>query len=378
MSRERRFSEKGSSFAIILLLGLLLAACDILEDVRPRTMFGEGLSHKDEKIHVHLNVGLLTAESEKLYPREKVSSWLEEVSVSLEKKYEGVEFHFILDQPQDLEFITARAIARDRLPLKSPFATGASEEQREAYLRGISFAPLLNYANHAQASLHSGVLPVWAEPPQRNSLSVAHLQSLWSLKSLRELQSYNYLSFWQSYAYSQIHYDVILVDVSVFPDDPYRLLRSEGPRSHYLIPAPGRAALDRVAVLISISDGADDPVEPGDPEDPSSLSGPKKHIGRDDSKEGGDSDTSNRHEEVRSERIVAGMESLLLSTGSTMDHRREIFRSLASFHRKGKKIGCAQWNESSHLYIERDEIDPLLLKLLLENRRNLNRLCRAN
>ncbi|MCB1170148.1 MAG: hypothetical protein KDK25_07435, partial [Leptospiraceae bacterium] len=331
---------------------LLVGACGALEDIRPRTMFGEGVNKKDN-LEVHLNVGLLTAESEKLYRREKVERWLADAGELLRKKYPGIRFHFILDQPQDLDFITGRAIGRNRLPLLSPFPLRKDEESRMRYVKLAFRLPAIEYGGQTlQASLPRPgallALPSSSSPAPALSAIYKQWEEFGVDIASASIPAHAFLTFWQSYSASQIHYDIILTDVAVLPDDPYRLRTTGGsPRPFYLIPAPGRPALDRMAALITIR-----------PED------------------GNSENTSN------AQRIEPALEALLLGPqwpdSGKMEGRRRILGALSAFYNQGKKVGCGLWKESSHLYIESTERDPLLLVIFEENRRNMDRLCSSH
>ncbi|MCB1137877.1 MAG: hypothetical protein KDK23_03935 [Leptospiraceae bacterium] len=341
--------ERLSLVVIILLIG----ACGALEDLRPRTMFGEGLSNKED-LEVYLNVGLLTAESEKLYPRETVERWLQSAGEALQTRYPGIRFHFILDQPQDLDFITGRAIGRNRLPLVSPFPL-RKVESRQRYVQMAFWRPAIEYAGQSiQASLPPiasllEALQTRTRPPELSAL-YEQWEKFGSDATQASIPAHAFLTFWQSYSSSQIHYDIILTDVSVLPDDPYRLRTTGGsPRPFYLIPAPGRPALDRMAVLVTI--------RPSEGDEAKDL-------------------PSNAR------RIEPALEAMLLGPqypeSGKMEARRLILAALSAFHNQGKKVGCGLWNQSSHLYIESREKDPLLLAIFEENRRNMDRLCSSH
>lgn len=352
MSSERRYSANARP-ALILAALLLLGSpnCDLLEDVRPRTMFGEGVEKgPGESLDLYLNVGLLTSRSEKLYAREQLDQWLERAGQEIHADYPELRFHFIVDQPQDTEFITARAVRRNRLPIESPYPLRLSIEDKESYLHQIQLEPVLLIGAEFPASVASGSLPLISAKPISAVPGAEALRSEWLSSSGLdsrdpEIEEYRFLTFWQSYAYSQIHYDVILVDTRILPDDPHSLRNNPfRVSSSYLLPAPGRAALDRVAVIVSIH-------PPGE-------------------------EGANNTDSIR-----AGLEKLVF-LGKTGDNasmrqkRYELLRSLHLFHQEGKKRGCRSWNDSSPSY--RDafiSLDPLIVELLMENLRNMDRLC---
>ncbi len=351
MNSERRFSEIAKQYLLLVLGLLFMVQCGALEDVRPRTMFGEGVEESaDGKLVLYLNVGVLTGRSEKLYSREAVESWLNEAAEALEQSYPDVQYRFIVDQPQDTEFITARAVRRNRLPLLSPFPLRDSQKAKEVYLFRLAISPVLWAISERVISGVSGIPALdrntgYAKLPKLDALNQAWRAAAGLDESDPEIHSYQFLTFWQSYSYSQIHYDIVLTDTAVLPDDAHNLKTEPFTvASSYLLPAPGRPALDRIAVLISI-------LPPGD----------------------------NREEML--ERIQKGLEKLTFPglTGSSeilRQQRIDVLRSLHDFHQKGKNVGCEAWNRSSHYYGEGlIGLDPIIAELLKENLRNMSRLC---
>ena len=87
MSKERRYSGIVNFLRILAIL-LLVVGCGGLEDVRPRTMFGEGVEVAGpDHLQIYLNVGVLTGKSEMLYPRERVERWLALASANFRRKH---------------------------------------------------------------------------------------------------------------------------------------------------------------------------------------------------------------------------------------------------------------------------------------------------
>lgn len=349
MSRGRRFSGIASVLAV-LFLGF---HCEAIDRARPRTMFGEGLeSGGSDGVKVYLNAGVLTHKSEKLYPREDVQRLLDGAAAKLEQKYEGLSFHFILDQSQDLEFVTGRALRKTNLKI-SPFALREGLERANAYLREIAVAPFVDIARSALLR-NTGSLSISLPQNAQNgatdyvfrdaeNLLEGWLGADWSQK-WPELAVYNFLSYWQSYSSEQIHYDVILTDARILPDSAWNISHGAGKSDYYLLPAPGRAALDRIALVVSLNGVA-----------------------------GSDSNQA---------ALVEGLEHLILPTmedeaiGMDWGQRRMILKVLHRFYNKGKKDACPDWNLSSYNYVEPvANLSPPLGSLLTENRYNLDRLC---
>ena len=352
MSKERRYSGIVNFLRILAIL-LLVVGCGGLEDVRPRTMFGEGVEVAGpDHLQIYLNVGVLAGKSEMLYPRERVERWLALASANFRRKHPELEVIFLLDQPQDTEFITARAIGRNRLPMVSPFPLRLDDDAKRQYLRGIS---LLSLAKTGVSGLCANLcLPLDSLKMSRLSVpSLEILQGRWKEtvdvdQQDPEVSAYRFLTFWQSYSYSQIHYDIILTDTPVVPDDPYGLRTWNGePRNHYLLPAPGRAALDRISVLVSISPPGEDGAE---------------------------------QRAIIS--IEEALDSLLFPGNSQREPelraiRLKIMTAVSEFHNAGKKPGCSLWNDSSYHYSDTWQgLDPTIASLLRENKRNMDRLCR--
>ncbi|MBR33415.1 MAG: hypothetical protein CMN77_19105 [Spirochaetaceae bacterium] len=356
MSKERRSSGIAKKYLFLIpVLLVTLGRCEALDDARPRTMFGEGVEESEKgRPVIYLNVGILTGKSEKLYPRDTVEAWLNEAGVTLETVYPELQFRFLVDQPQDTEFITAPAVRRNRLPLLSPYPLRQSREAKAGYLKQLALEPGLRLIS-GFALAQATAMPFLPEedPGEWKTPDPRKLTREWKLnsgidESDPEIDSFHFLTFWQSYSYSQIHYDVILTDAVVLPDDSFHLKTAPYAVSNsYLIPAPGRPALDRAAVLISI-------IPPGY----------------------GEKDVSSKNVS----RISGGLKKLLFpgktgNNGASIRRRIQVLQALHEFHQKGKKVGCESWNESSHYYRDAFDTDPLIAELLKENLRNMNRLC---
>lgn len=232
------------------LLLLALYACspsDISDFYIRRThasLPGRGLSEENGQIVWTLNAGMYQDADLPALTRKEVEPFLAEAAKIVRKSVPEIEIRFILDQPQDAEYMLSTLI-REKKQVGS--------EKSQELLLNLDPGPAALDENRALLAKSTA-----ASQAPRILSQIEHLQRLKNNAGLPLLSGKSLCksSRWNAFFKTQVRYDLILTNGVFFPDslasESEQLLRPDGALLWKIYPSPGRSAMDQSAAVFSV------------------------------------------------------------------------------------------------------------------------------
>lgn len=219
-----RFTRARFLALFLFSIVLLVAACS---DSGPQMLRGTGLSSSEARLILSLNAGILETATDRT-SAENVRTAVHLMEDEFRKANSGMSLQIIVDQPSDSVFVMERMSRRYRIgpPPRSVLEDLYAEtESRQPEASNEDRLRITEFLSGLQES---------------NPYYLKHQDGIAFLASGLQL-----------YSGGQVHYDLIILSQPLIDDRPeaWTCCSLQGNTKDYvLLPAPGRSALDGVAV----------------------------------------------------------------------------------------------------------------------------------
>ncbi|MBL8019012.1 MAG: hypothetical protein JNM27_05065 [Leptospirales bacterium] len=236
-----------AAFTLLLLALYACSPSDISDFYIRRThasLPGRGLSEENGQIVWTLNAGIYQDADLPALTRKEAEPLLAEAAKIVRKSVPEIEIRFILDQPQDAEYMLSTLIREKK-------QVGA-EKNQEALLN-LDPGPAAMDENRALLAKSTA-----ASQAPRILSQIQHLQGLKNNAGLPLLSGKNLCksSRWNAFFRNQVRYDLILTNGVFYPDslasESEQLLRPDGALLWKIYASPGRSAMDQSAAVFSL------------------------------------------------------------------------------------------------------------------------------
>jgi hypothetical protein len=206
----------------LLIQAVVLASCS---DIAPKMLRGTGISASENHLMITLNAGILETAADRM-SGEEVRRVIRLMEDEFARANSGISLRLIVDQPADAFFIMKRMSGRYRSgPAPRSVLDGSHAEAGGDFRSGKNIKNIKEFLSGIQES---------------NPYYLRHRDGTVFLASGLQM-----------YAGGQVHYDLIILSQPIMEDRPDAWIccsLQDNVRDYVLFAAPGRSALDGVAV----------------------------------------------------------------------------------------------------------------------------------